>query len=152
MTKSGKTLWQKEKLHVLCNFFLLSLCFQKAVRCRDVRKRLWLYVTTSPLGLFTVVSPFWQVANIVSDWMQYTVVLHLSANQIPHNTPSIGFPLQISTYIILACEMFKIDESLDFQKDTALCIMCFYQLRQAMGKICVTRRFLLLEHNRTDTM
>ena len=41
MTKSGKTLWQKEKLHVLCNFFFLSLCFQKAVCCRGVRKRLY---------------------------------------------------------------------------------------------------------------
>ena len=29
MTKSGKTLWQKEKLHVLCNFFFCHFVFKK---------------------------------------------------------------------------------------------------------------------------
>ena len=29
MTKSGKTLWQKEKLHVLCNFFFCHYVFKK---------------------------------------------------------------------------------------------------------------------------
>ena len=41
MTKSGKTLWQKEKLLVLSNFFFCHYVFKKAVCCRGVRKRLY---------------------------------------------------------------------------------------------------------------
>ena len=39
--KMEKTLWQKEKLHVLCNFFFCHYVFKKAVCCRGVGKRLY---------------------------------------------------------------------------------------------------------------
>ena len=31
-----KTLWQKEKLHVLCNFFFCHYVFKKSVCCRGL--------------------------------------------------------------------------------------------------------------------
>ena len=55
MTKSEKTLWQKEKLHFLCNFFICHYVFKK-LSAAEASKSVYVRERVNPFPSYSIIA------------------------------------------------------------------------------------------------